>query len=380
MATKYVSSLTGPEMDAALIDMAYHNSEAYAVGTRNGVAVGSGDVTYHNNAKYYAEQTGTDAQAAEAAAARAEAAVPAGTAGAVFFDRAQSLTTAQQAQARANIAAGGTNPNLLDNWYFVGGGSQLGDGVFPINQRGQTSYTGGRSIDRWRCWQASPVTLTAAGLTFATGANADGLFQYFPKGKFESLYGETVTASLLLTDGTLYTATGTASADCWISKSFSGGYFAYVCNGTEANFRINLNANQSKSIKAGKLEKGAYSTLLNDFPPDFGAELRKCQRYLFVLDIPAYLRLSSVAIASDTKNGAFPVVTPVNMAKSAIAASISGSLTIGGVGPVSSIPWATAFGNNVYVAFVVNGAMVAGTMYPVGASAQVTKLILSAEL
>ena len=117
-------------------------------------------------------------------------------------------------------------------------------------------------------------------MTFATGAKTDGLFQYFQKGKFESLYGETVTAGLLLTDGTLYTATGTASEDCWISKSFSGGYFGYICNGTEANFRISLNANQSKSIKACKLEKGTYSTLLNDVPPDFGAELAKCQRYL----------------------------------------------------------------------------------------------------
>lgn len=174
-----------------------------------------------------------------------------------------------------------SNRNLLDNAYFVGGGSQLGDNIFPINQRGQTSYTGGYGIDRWRCWQASTVTLTATGLTFATGASGDGLFQYFPKGKFESLYGKTVTASLLLTDGTLYTATGTASADCWIATSFSGGYFGYICNGTEANFRINLDANQSKSIKAAKLEKGTYSTILNDVPHDFGAELAKCQRRLF---------------------------------------------------------------------------------------------------
>lgn len=29
-----------------------------------------------------------------------------------------------------------SNPNLLDNWYFVGGGSQQGGGQLPINQRG----------------------------------------------------------------------------------------------------------------------------------------------------------------------------------------------------------------------------------------------------
>lgn len=43
------------------------------------------------------------------------------------------------------------NPNLLDNWYFVGGGSQKGSGIFPINQRGDTSYLQiGYGIDRWK--------------------------------------------------------------------------------------------------------------------------------------------------------------------------------------------------------------------------------------
>lgn len=96
---QYQSSLTGPEIDAALTDMAQHDSEAWAVGTRDGAAVTSLDVTYHNNAAYYANE-------ASGAAARAEAAVPAGTAGAVFFDQAQTLTTAQQEQARSNINAG----------------------------------------------------------------------------------------------------------------------------------------------------------------------------------------------------------------------------------------------------------------------------------
>lgn len=96
---QYQSTLTGPEIDAALQDMAQHDSEAWAVGTRDGSAVTSLDVTYENNAKYYAEE-------ATGAAARAEAAVPAGTSGAVFFDQAQTLTDAQKARARTNIGAG----------------------------------------------------------------------------------------------------------------------------------------------------------------------------------------------------------------------------------------------------------------------------------
>lgn len=111
MAERYVSALTGPEMDAALLDMAQHNSEAWAVGTRNGAAVPSSDDTYQNNSKYYADE-------AEAAAARAEAAVPAGTEGAVLFSQAQSLTgevvesassttvTGQKGQVLSNLGLG----------------------------------------------------------------------------------------------------------------------------------------------------------------------------------------------------------------------------------------------------------------------------------
>lgn len=261
-----------------------------------------------------------------------------------------------------------SNDNLLDNWYFVGGGSQLGDGVFPINQRGLLNYGAGYTIDRWKLSSGGTLVFTNDGISI------DGLF--FQKKVIDFTVGETYTLSRQTTDGNVVSVTGVVpSTEGWmIGDQTFGVYFrpsTKVCD---------IQIWGTYLLKAVKLEKGTVSTLANDAPPDFGAELRKCQRYLFVLDIPAYLRLSSVAIASDTTNGAFSVVTPVNMAKSAIAASISGSLTIGGVGPVSSIPWATAFGNNVYVEFVVNGAMVAGTMYPVGASAQVTKLILSAEL
>lgn len=67
-----------------------------------------------------------------------------------------------EGQALVSAGAGSTsrvkwgpwpsNPNLLDNWYFVGGGSQQGGGQFPINQKGKTEYAGGaRGLDRWVC-------------------------------------------------------------------------------------------------------------------------------------------------------------------------------------------------------------------------------------
>ena len=298
MATKFVSALTGPEMDQALTDMAYHNSEAYAVGTRNGVEVGSSDVTYHNNAKYYASQTGADAQSAEAAAARAEAAVPSGTAGAVFFDRAQSLTTAQQSQARANIMAGGTNPNLLDNWYFVGGGSQLGDGIFPINQRGQTSYSAyTNSIDRW--YAAAAMTIAADGLSCGV------IVQKLPQ--VANLNGKTLTFSALKADGTmLYGSAVLNSASDTYFYSASGEFLLY------STYFGGFEVVTADKIAAVKLEYGTVSTLANDVPPDFGEELRKCQRYLWFKTFSGNTQIGSgVALTAD--QAIVSVVTPASM-------------------------------------------------------------------
>lgn len=54
---EYQSTLTGAQMDASLLDMAQHNSEAWAIGERNGVPVSSTDPTYQKNAKYWAQHT-----------------------------------------------------------------------------------------------------------------------------------------------------------------------------------------------------------------------------------------------------------------------------------------------------------------------------------
>ncbi|MBE5055293.1 hypothetical protein INF37_04680 [Pseudoflavonifractor sp. DSM 107456] len=52
-------------------------------------------------------------------------------------------------EALANLGAG-VRPTLLRNGFFVGGGSQKGSGIFPINQRGKLSYADGYTIDGWK--------------------------------------------------------------------------------------------------------------------------------------------------------------------------------------------------------------------------------------
>lgn len=290
----FISALTGVQMDQALMDMAEHNSEAYAVGERNGIAVASDDVTYHNNARYYAQiassQIVGDASSAvrwdtdqsevltDAQKAQARENINAASDSDVVKITSQTLTSAEQAQARANIMAGGSNDNLLDNAYFVGGGSQLGDGVFPINQRGQSSYTSYQvTIDRWTLFGGS-VVLEADGITVTSSPDFGQVLEpsRLPVG--------TYTASVKTEDGKIGSITFTTTG----SQFYTGG--AMGDTGVTLNF-IDLWAPdktlfslqcQGVKIAAAKLEKGTVSTLANDPVPDFGEELRKCQRYLFI--------------------------------------------------------------------------------------------------
>ena len=84
--------------------------------------------------------------------------------------------TGKQVDDAVDYALYNSNRNLLDNAYFVGGGSQLGDGIFPINQRGQSSYTGNSiGMDRWRNTGNGTTVLNADNVTFSnTNGRKDG--------------------------------------------------------------------------------------------------------------------------------------------------------------------------------------------------------------
>ena len=234
---------------------------------------------------------------------------------------------ADPADPYANTGFGRSNPNLLDNWYFEGGGSQLGNDKYPINQRGQTQYTAaGFVFDRWFKSGGVTATLDAGGLTIVNSNGwPDGINQRFPMHFFAQMNGQAITASVLYANGSV--DSGTAIIDAtqnyqWLKypeadeigfqlKNFQDGaaydYFDYISFGAGAN-------STSKKIKAVKLELGTVSTLANDAPPDFGEELRKCQRY-FVRFAPkvnsrAYIGTGS---ANNSNNMLIFVPTPVTL-------------------------------------------------------------------
>lgn len=284
----YISSLTGTQLDDALTQVNQRVPEGWAVGEKDGIPVSSSSPYYQNNAKYYAETAGqtvqqaaqqvvedatAQAERAEDAANRAEAAVPAGTAGAVFFDRAQSLTDAQQEQARQNIKAGGSNRNLLRNPWW--GSAEV------INQRG---VTGGimpvaYAIDMWF------FTANIAVGTYALGAN--GITFVSPSGAVQRIQqkfdggdifgGKTVTASVMLGDGTIISGTAVRNAGTLQDIFNRDGISTRFLN--SGHFEVTIGPGQTKTIRAVKLELGTVSTLANDAPPDYAEELAKCQRY-----------------------------------------------------------------------------------------------------
>ena len=180
--------------------------------------------------------------------------------------------TAQQIDDAVALAPQISNPNLLDNSYFAN----------PVNQRGQTSWTNPSnwqySIDRWQVTPSSVVALADDGITIT----AD-LQQALEKDRLE--FGRTYTFSVLSSDGRLGKHTFALTSDTDINVSFGFGYFVCFLVGNNVWFRI---YGDGSTYKAAKLELGSQQTLahqdadgnwvLNEVP-DYGEQLRRCQRY-----------------------------------------------------------------------------------------------------
>lgn len=204
---------------------------------------------------------------------------PGGTAG-------QVLTKADSSDYSASWedpSGGGTN--LLDNWYFVGGGSQLGYGVFPINQREQQIYSNSNAytIDRWKLTDGS-FTVASGGITL-NGT----IVQTLP-----ACVGLPVVASARLSDGTM------------ITPSYNDSTKTFTLTAT------------GQTISAVKLEVGDAQTLahqengvwvLNEIP-NYAEELAKCQAYYL-----HHVGYASVGFLADTGSAYVNIVTPSTMAK-----------------------------------------------------------------
>lgn len=184
----------------------------------------------------------------------------------------------------------GMGKNLLRNWYFVGGGTDRG--VFPVNQRGQSSYANiGYSIDNWYIRNTfASVELIANGLKLKKNtANYGDLGQYLAQETLSILSGKTVTLSWLDDiDCKSVTFIWTSNANPVLVYSIDGlNIYAGVNSSNVYNLLFQTTAAE-KVFKAVKLELGTEQTLchnegtveapvwvLNEIP-DYEYELYRC--------------------------------------------------------------------------------------------------------
>lgn len=170
-------------------------------------------------------------------------------------------------------SGGGVNPNLLDNWFFGR----------PVNQRGQTEYTGDKyTVDRWRLTSDGVLTVEDEGICLTSGA----LFEPFEYELSSFLKGKTVTYSFFFADNTLVTKSAVIPSTWgnWDSLIEIGDIQLI---GLESGKRIWARYSSTTTAVAAKLELGSTQTLahkegdkwvLNEIP-DFGEQLRRCTYY-----------------------------------------------------------------------------------------------------
>ena len=199
-------------------------------------------------------------------------------------------------------SGGGVNPNLLDNWYFGN----------PVNQRGLTEYTTtGYTVDRWKLDVGGAVTLEDGCICLKKSGTYWG--EYFAD--FDQFIGMTLTGSVLLSDGTLRTGSFVYNGSVNQAQTFFSselGFYIQKLSNSQTQCEINSLVDNVK-IKAAKLELGDTQTLahkenekwvLNEIP-DFGDQLRRCQRYFLKLE------KSTIGVGSGIENIGGSIVYPI---------------------------------------------------------------------
>lgn len=286
------------------------------------------------------------------------------------------------------------NPNLLDNWFFVN----------PINQRGQTSYTGAvYGIDRWRGSAADLGVAVAADGISVSGKQFQRLEQRLEYA--QNLNGATVTFSALVKNpnGKFRLNLYNFTTDVSIVQDISASEDFQLVQITAAPaisasdvFSVALypGANDAATvrtctIKAVKLELGSQQTLahqdangnweLNEIP-DYGEQLRRCQRYAQrLLDECAY---AGRVYASDATELNFFIPLPNSM-RDGVAPVISGTFLFNALqgSTIKSI-------TSTACKYRPNGVLIEGTVTASLAAAQpitvtqvsTTNALLSADL
>lgn len=202
---------------------------------------------------------------------------------AVLDDKQEALTAGENISISGSVIATKAfpcNPNLLDNAYFGN----------PVNQRGQASYTGaGYTIDRWKIGSSGTLTIQNGYITFSsndgTPRNLEEYLEALPAGAYilSALVENGAGARLIVgANDTYYNANIPEDSKQVVSVMF--------VKTTTSPVTVYLQCpNKAVSWFAAKLEPGTQQTLahkeygewVRNEIPDYGEQLRRCQRYYF---------------------------------------------------------------------------------------------------
>lgn len=323
MGGKYKSPYTFQEIDdllatAANVKAAVTEARSWSsgdTGTRPGEEA--------DNAKYWASVARENAGGNYATLTEAEGLAAAAKSEAIAASANKELSNLTDYQKALCNIGGRPNKNLAENWYFAGGGSQLGYGVFPINQRGKTLYSEMQQnmFDRW--WHTADVgtfELTSDGLKITSQADVNACMGQF----FDTYVAEKTTVTLsalyrgqIILDFYGYTHTPSPVVnDGWGMHS----YTYTIPAGTNLADKlycptVKAAAGTTAYILAVKFEIGDKQTLAYQDSngiwrlfetPHYGETLAQCQRQLLKLGANSAL---GYAESSTTANIFVPVPT-----------------------------------------------------------------------
>lgn len=281
------------------------------------------------------------------------------TLGAANILRSDGVTNVEAAlTGMSSLLSSKPNPNLLDNWYFEN----------PVNQRGQTSWVNPSdwqySIDRWQITPSSVIALVDGGITITADFH-----QGLEKDRLE--FGRTYTFSVLSSDGRLGKHTFVLTSDTDINIGFGFGYFVCFLGGDNVWFRI---YGDGSTYKAVKLELGYQQTLahqdangnwvLNEIP-DYGEQLRQCQRYFVRIGVPAAQENGAIGFANcvNTTLANSCINTPVTM-RAIPTATIKNIVLRKGITDfnVTACNIFSITGNGIYMNFTSSGLTTGDTL------------------
>lgn len=267
-----------------------------------------------------------------------------------------------------SVAGWGVNPNLLDNWYFGN----------PVNQRGQSAYSGLSSgqytIDRWKVG-GTDVTV-ADGAIDVSGGNNSTFIQ-----DLESGVSGPLTLSVLISaigTGTTRACVRYTDGSTYQGNPLAVGLNVVTLNSSKPVSRVFLftNAANSYTLKAIKLEIGSQQTLAHlengvwvlNAIPNYGEQLARCQRYFYTAR-PSGVFILGDCMANSTAYTTLKLPLPVSMRTTPSVTSdkmvYSASGYTNGTAPTSVAPLSTINRDFSQVNVLIGGTFTTGKVYSV---------------